>query len=187
MRHNFAPATATLPTALIIMALLAGCQVKDDQQQQAPVATAETQAIAQEPTQVVVEQQAPVAAQPVLATQPGPSGSNVELNKVAVTGNVLTVQVTVKPGVDDGLSLYMKGDEISLIDDATAQRYSLLKDSTGKIMASPLSSDTQVGNYTARGESRVYWFKFPAPPATSPTVSINLPNVAPFDGVAVTR
>jgi hypothetical protein len=33
----------------------------------------------------------------------------------------------------------------------------------------------------------IFWVKFPAPPATSKTVSLNLPKTAPFDGVPVTR
>lgn len=186
MRHNIALKPA-LPAALLAATLLTGCQVKDDQKQAEPTTSTGRQATAtaEPPTPVVVEQ-APAAA-PAIATQPGPNGANVDLNKVAVTGNVLTVQVTVKPSVDDGISLYMDNDEVSLIDDATAQRYSLLKDNAGKPMASPLAGNDRIGAYTARGKSSVYWFKFPAPPATSTTVSINLPNVAPFDGVAVTR
>lgn len=183
MRHHW----NILIASGLAIPLLAACQVADDKAQTSNNADATETATAEPPTPVVVEQVQPAPALPVIATQPGPDGVNVDLNKVAVTGDVLTVQATVKAGVDDGVSLYMSNDEISVIDDATAQRYSLLKDNSGKVLASPVSGDRRIGDYVSRGKTKVFWFKFPAPPATSKTVSINLPNVAPFDGVAVTR
>lgn len=187
------PVVATFLTGLA-MSMLAACQVADDKQSEQPAPDQPAQgptvtetATAEPPAPMVVKQEQPAPTIPVITTQPGPDGSTVELNKVAVTGEVLTVQVTVKPAVNEGVSLYMKSDEVSVIDDATSQRYSLLKDNAGKAMASPISSSDRIGGYTGKGKSTVYWFKFPAPPAGSATVSINLPDVAPFDGMTVTR
>lgn len=178
-------------TALIaIMAIpaLAACQVKDDKEAAASGESSATAARTEAPEQstVVVEQKPAPVAVAVIQTQPGPDGMSGELNKVAVTGDVLTVQITVRAGTD-GKSLYMSNNEISVIDDVTAKRYGMLKDDSGKFLASPLSGDKQVGKYISKGGSEIFWFKFPAPPATSKTVSINLPGIAPFDGVPVTR
>ena len=120
----------------------------------------------------------------MIQTQPGPSGSVVTLNKVKVTGDVLTVQLTF---TGKGAVPVLKLDEISLIDDKTSQRIGMLKDNAGKYMASPLSSNGENLQVNLYESPAVVWFKFPAPPATSTTVSLNIPEVAPFDGVPVSR
>ena len=171
-----------LLTAGIALPLLTACEVSDKSKPDADQTTT-TQPVSTTP--LVEETTSPAAA--VIQTQPGPDGLSVDLNKVAVIGEVLTVQVTVRGGADGTASLFMDNDQISVIDDTTAQRYSLLKDSTGTVMASPVGKDGRIGGFVSAGKSKVFWFKFPAPPATSPTVSINLPNVGPFDGAPVTR
>ncbi len=130
------------------------------------------------------EEPAPPPQQPVIQTQPGPKGAQVALNKVKVTGDLMTVQLTYTG--EDGVP-QVKLSDVSLIDDATAQRIGVLKDNDGKWLASPLSGssdDLLINLYQAPA---IVWFKFPAPPATSKTVSINIPDVVPFDGVPVTR
>ncbi|WP_447762216.1 hypothetical protein [Sphingopyxis panaciterrae] len=122
---------------------------------------------------------APTAIQ----TQPGSDGTQFALLKAAVTGDILTV--TVNCTSEKNKWAYMNFDEISVIDDTTSQRIGVLKDNAGAWMGSPLSGKDRIGlNCSPNG---VIWVKFPAPPATSPTVSINLPGVAPFDGVTVAR
>lgn len=118
--------------------------------------------------------------------QPGPNGSQVSLNRVSVTGDVLTVLVSYIGG-KPAISFYPV-DRVSVIDDATSQQLGILKDGQGHPLAAPLGSDDkQVSAITGQGTPTVVWFKFPAPPATSKTVSINIPEVGPFDGVPVTR
>ena len=72
-----------------------------------------------------------------------------------------------------------------MIDDATSQRIGVLKDNAGEWMASNVSGNSL--NTDCEIKPGVIWAKFPAPPATSKTVSINLPKVGPFDGIPVTR
>lgn len=172
----------------LALPLLSACEISDKGKadtKQTSAQRSDTQA--ETPATLVVETATPTPTAPVVQTQPGPEGAAVDLNKAAVIGEVLTVQVTVRGSPNRVTSLYMDNDQISVIDDSTAQRYSLLKDSSGAVMASPTSGSTRIGSTVGRGSSKVFWFKFPAPPATSPTVSINLPNVGPFDGVPVTR
>ena len=122
----------------------------------------------------------------VIQSQPGPKGNTVALNRVAVTGDILTVSLTFSGGSD--CCIHIPVDDVSVIDDATSQRIGVLKDNTGRYMAAPLESGgaARVSPESHRTPS-VIWFKFPAPPATSKTVSIALPGVAPFDAVPVTR
>lgn len=130
------------------------------------------------------EKPAPPPPQAVIQTEQGPKGAQVALNKVKVTGDVMTVQLTYTggPGVPQ-----VKLSDVSLIDDTTAQRIGVLKDNDGKWLASPLSGNGDSLSINLFESPAIVWFKFPAPPATSKTVSINIPDVVPFDGVPVTR
>ncbi|KGB52975.1 hypothetical protein FG91_03154 [Sphingopyxis sp. LC81] len=133
------------------------------------------------------QDEAPVArmpAQVAIQSQPGPDGSQVDLMKVAVTGDILTV--TLRCSSDEKInSESFDVQKISVIDDATSQRLGVLKDNAGEWMASNVSGTSL--NTDCEIKPGVIWAKFPAPPATSKTVSINLPKVGPFDGIPVTR
>lgn len=120
-----------------------------------------------------------------IQTQPGPKNTNVALNRVAVTGDILTVSMTFSAGGD--CCIHIPVDDVSVIDDATSQRISVLKDNQGKWMAAPLEMQGKSVSPESYRTASVVWFKFPAPPATSKTVSIAIPGVAPFDAVPVTR
>lgn len=127
---------------------------------------------------------APMAAQAAIQSQPGPDGSQLDLVSVKVTGDILTV--TMRCSSPDRVNTEsIDLDDVSVIDDATAQRIAVLKDNDGKWLASAVSGDNAMVSCEQR--PGVFWAKFPAPPATSRTVSINLPGAAPFDGVPVTR
>ncbi len=183
------PTVKVAVASLLAIPALAACQVKDDKADTGSTTTSSATPPAETPTQstIAVEQKTEPVAQTVIQTQPGSDGVVVDLNKVAVTGDVLTVQLSVKAPTDDSKMVNMVASQINLIDDATAQRYSILKDNEGKYLASPMFTSTRVGENVLQGSTSIFWFKFPAPPATSKTVSINLPGVAPFDGVPVTR
>lgn len=139
-------------------------------------------------TREVAEPEAPAYTPPptqaAIQGQPGPDGSQVELLSAKVTGDILTVTLRCT-GPEKYNTESFTLDDISVIDDATSQRIAVLKDNDGKWLASNPSSDRISANCgTPPG---ILWAKFPAPPATSKTVSINLPQTAPFDGVPVTR
>lgn len=163
---------------------LAACQ-QDAAPPANETAATETAAPAANSNGVVRDEVVPVTppAPTAIQTQPGTDGIQFALLKAAVTGDILTV--TVNCTSEKNKWAYLKFDEISVIDDTTSQRIGVLKDNAGAWMGSPLSGKDRIGvNCSPNG---VIWAKFPAPPATSPTVSINLPGVAPFDGVTVAR
>lgn len=165
---------------------LAACSVKEEPEAQ-PTAAAE-QTGGAGVTREEVPAPTPTASPMQLAaiqTQPGPKGNTVALNRASVTGDILTVSMTFTGSGD--CCVHIPVDDVSIIDDATSQRSSVLKDNNGKWMASPLGNggkNVDVSEY--RGTSQV-WFKFPAPPATSRTISVAIPGAAPFDAVPVTR
>lgn len=132
----------------------------------------------------------PMPAATVIQSQPGPDGSQVDLLSVKVTGDILTVTLRCSsPQRYNRESIRVA--QVSVIDDATSQRIGVLKDNEGNAMVSNLnrSSSPENDNMMVDCTSKpgVMWAKFSAPPATSPTVSISLPGVAPFDGIPVQR
>ena len=139
-------------------------------------------------TEVVAEESPvkPMAPVEAIQSQPGPGGSQVDLTKVAVTGDILTVTLRCSSEQNFNSQVF-RIDDISVIDDTTAQRIGVLKDNQGKpLVSSPTpSGDSLTGSCDKK--PGVIWAKFPAPPATSKTISINFPKVGPFDGVTVTR
>lgn len=178
----------TLRAALIGAVALGGCSSsKDADNRTASTEVAPSDSSTGVTRQVIEEQAAtptPPPAAPVLQTQPGPKGAQVTLNRVGVTGDVLTVSMTFAGG---DCCTYIKIDELSVIDDATSQRLGVLKDNAGNPMAAPLyNSDGKELRIDAT-KPAVVWAKFPAPPVTSKTVSIAVPQVGPFDAVPITR
>ena len=132
----------------------------------------------------------PMPAATVIQSQPGPDGSQVDLLSVKVTGDILTVTLRCSsPERYNRESIRVA--QVSVIDDATSQRIGVLKDNEGGAMVSNLNrssnSDYDTMGVDCTSKPGVMWAKFAAPPATSKTVSINFPNIAPFDGIAVQR
>lgn len=177
--------------ALVLgVAVLMGCSGDQPAEQSTTGGTVQPEP-QPEPTGVTREEIAPplepVAppAPPAIQTQPGPKGAQVSLNKVAVTGDILTVALSFSGGE---CCTYTPVDKVGVIDDATSQRLGVLKDNAGNWMAAPIYSNNREIRVEASKESPAQvWFKFPAPPPTSKTVSITIPEVAPFDAVPVTR
>lgn len=163
---------------------LGACQAKQADDVPATANAGETAGVTRQETAAPAP--APVTAPAaVIQTQQGSRGNTVQLNRAAVTGDILTVSLTFIGSGDCCVRLNL--DDVSVIDDATAQRISVLKDNSGKYMAAPLESNGKAVTPESFQGASVVWFKFPAPPATSRTISIAIPGVAPFDAVPVTR
>lgn len=126
----------------------------------------------------------PMPAQTAIQSQPGPDGAQVDLLKVAVTGDILTV--TWRCSSPEKINSQTFGlKDISVIDDATSQRIGVLKDGNGDWLASNVAGNAIMT--ACEVKPGVFWAKFAAPSAGAKTVSINLPEAAPFDGIPVTR
>lgn len=186
--------TARMTLSLLALCLVAACKQQPSPDAAAAQSPADASGKAAEaasppnPTAAPQEAARPAASAPI-ATQAGPKGSQWDLSKVAVTGNVLTVQFNVRTGEENLWNPSLPLSDVSVVDDATSQRYSPLQDGAGKPMAAPLNTvnDKKLKLDIKKNSSGVIWVKFPAPPASSQTVSINIPEVAPFDGVAIQR
>lgn len=178
MRYSLISATIAAGLAL------SGCQKEADTaaRTDTPASTPAADALTPEPTGTPA---APAPAATIIQTQPGPKGAQIALNRLAVTGNVMTAQFTATGG---SCCAYLDVEDVAAIDDSTTRRMAVLKDDTGKWMAAPLQSDgKRLRLFDSGGKPQIVWLKFPAPPPETQTVSITIPEVGPFDGVPVTR
>ena len=169
-------------------------------QQQAP---AQTEPPAQAPQQAVAPTSGeslirePVAAQsqPVQAIQTKTFGEyTIHLTKAKVVGQILSVEfIAVPPKDANGKYKGVSGEYFPLkdfvyIDETTSKKVTLLQDENGKYMANPLSRVSE--ELRLEGHQRfpqALTLKFPAPPATSPTITIDFPKVGSFESVPVSR
>ncbi|MGC1310310.1 MAG: hypothetical protein WA885_24030 [Phormidesmis sp.] len=129
---------------------------------------------------------APKLASEPAQTQYGPDNSEVDLMAAKVTGDIMTVTLRYRTLPNESLRTNYSINEVSYIDDATSKRYGVVQDESGAWLASPKNS---VGNISINinNNAEITWFKFPAPPPEAQTISINVPEVSPFDGVSVER
>ncbi|PAT41723.1 phosphoribosylglycinamide synthetase [Vandammella animalimorsus] len=117
---------------------------------------------------------------------------SIHLMKAKVVGAILHVEfVAVPPKKADGsyssfsISTH-KLKNFDYIDETTSKKVTLLQDEDGKYMADPLSGTG--GELLVSGsQPKTLSLKFPAPPETSPTITIDFPGVGAFDSVPVSR
>lgn len=187
MKPSMKSVNASVVLALLGAAMLNGCN-------SGPTPTSTQTTEASPPATPVVRETstapdtgppiAPMAAPTVIQSQPGSDGSQLDLLKVAVTGDILTVTLRCSSDKKFNTRNFSLKD-VSVIDDATSQRIAVLKDSDGNWLASKVSGDNMFADCTV--QPGILWAKFAAPSAGAKTVSVNLPEVAPFDGVPVTH
>jgi hypothetical protein len=178
----------SLACALCASMLLIACGKKSDEAGTAPnsPATAAPAAAAPAP-QIDIKSAAPQRAPkpPSLASGAlGEGGGEWRLSKVNVTGAILTVEFDLEGKCC--FTEFVPIDQVSYIDDASAKKFSPLRDEGGLWMAAPLNLNKELEFHIAGGITRV-WIKFPAPPAESKTISLNLPKIGALDGLPVQR
>ncbi len=203
---------ASLCTLAVLSALtmLAACQKEPEP---APVAPAQPQAQTQpqqeasKPNLAPPAAEAPAASSPALVQEPAapqqdPAAQAIEskpfgegtlaLTKAKVVGQILNVEFiftpSKKPNGDYKFTNEHSGDlkDFAYIDETTSKRISLLQDENGKYMADPIGGAGR--NIGLTGTTpKIIALKFPAPPETTPTITIDFPGAGSFDSVQVSR
>jgi hypothetical protein len=138
----------------------------------------------------------PAHAQTVLATGEFSDDPNLRceiLEVKRVSGGALNIRWRIVNTAGAGGSGLVAGgqakpiyynfgwDELYFIDPAENKKYQFLTDSGGNRILHVFH-----GNI-ASGQQRTNWAKFPAPPASSTKISIQIPKFAPFDDVPVSQ
>lgn len=185
-----------LVSTQLTLALIAGCLLacnSADKSTNQPTTETSTSVNGPETTpntESVMEH--PYAPPPaILSSRKGPDDSQVDLLKAQVKGNILTVELQYKRGSEaKPIASNYAIDQVSVVDEATAKTYSVLNDQSSNYMASPLRTDQgkQRINISALNDSLVsVWFKFPAPPVGTKTISITIPEVGTYRGIPLSR
>ena len=131
------------------------------------------------------ETQIAQASEPI-ATQPGPKQTQVELVSTKVTGKILTVTLRYLPREDESItSINYLIEQVSYIEDDTGKQVGVLQNEQEEYLASPRSGN--LINFAVASDPAIVWFKYPVPSPETQTISINIPEVVPFDGVPVQR
>ncbi|MGF1481932.1 MAG: hypothetical protein ACFB4I_21040 [Cyanophyceae cyanobacterium] len=126
------------------------------------------------------------ADQPV-QTQYGPYNSEVDLMPVEITDNVMTVTLRYRSQPDHRLRTRYPIAEVSYSDDVTLEQYKVIQDQADSWQASPKNSAGNHITINVHDDAAIAWFKFPAPPPQTETISIHIPGVDSFTRVTVER
>ncbi|WP_312324702.1 hypothetical protein [Soonwooa sp.] len=131
----------------------------------------------------------PKAEAPVALSTKSLAGEVISVTKAKVIGKILYVEVILNRGGKSGLHV-IDIKEINYVDDAEAKKHEVLKDDEGVYQASPLqtsgSSKLQVSTSSSKSEALIS-LKFAAPPETSKTITLNMPDFGSFDSIPITR
>jgi len=129
-------------------------------------------------------------------TQMGMSGDvEVDVIKTGILDNILTVVLVYRNTGKAKAKIKYPVKEVYFIDDTEKKKYHVLKDSKNEWIGAPVARG-QVGIGWSGGVSameipvggkKMVWFKFPAPPTAAKTINLVIPDVLPFEKLAVSR
>ena len=195
-------------SALVVLsalALLTACQKEPEptpppqSQEQAPnpnpAPPAPTPTPASNPSLIrepAAPQQQPDPAAQAIQSKPFGEGGTLALTKVKVVGQILNVEFMFIPAKNENggykytIARTGKVADFAYIDESTSKRISLLQDESGKYMTDPAAGVSNTIGLTGNSP-KIIALKFPAPPETSPTITIDFPGAGSFDSVPVGR
>ena len=134
---------------------------------------------------------APVSTAPsagALATQETNwKGIVAEVTEFRRKGNTLTAKVRLTNRGSEESKAEVLFKEVYLIDTAGGKKYEVLKDEKGSFIASLTQGwgDRWYDNSLKPGDSYLLWMKFPAPPAETKAITLQLPSTPPFEDVNI--
>lgn len=129
---------------------------------------------------------APAAMAFVASQDTNWTGVVAEVTEFRRKGNTLTAKLRFRNGGTAGVQPDLQWPETYLLDTAAGKKYEPLKDENGAYIAGnrPGWKDRWYDDVKA-GESRTTWVKFPAPPAEVRVITLQLPNIAPFEDLPI--
>jgi len=124
-------------------------------------------------------------------TQPTTDGKfEASVIRAQVRGDVLTFQVLFKNVSSARNRFGFKFADVYYTDIKAKKKYYGLKDTNGNFIAGPVHYWVGGGDFLQwmkPGEKRIFWIKFPAPPQSTETVDLYIPQVMPFEGIKISR
>jgi len=189
---------STKPILLLVALALVlfGCSKAPEQTSSTTAAPSET-APAAAPASPM-PQPAPVPTSPTSAAAPQPVAGAIATQETnwkgvsaAVTefrrkGNTLTAKVHLVNHGSESSRPEIKFDEVYLIDTGAGKKFNVLKDEKSAYIASLRSGwGDRWYDDLKPGESYLLWMKFPAPPAETKAITLQLPGMSPFEDLNI--
>ena len=113
-------------------------------------------------------------------------GVLAEVTEFRRKGNTVTAKIRLTNRGSEDPQVEIKYEAVYLIDTGAGKKYNVLRDEKGEYIAAtnPGWADRW---YTRlkQTEAQVIWMKFPAPPAEAKAITLQLPNMPPFEDVAI--
>jgi hypothetical protein len=113
-------------------------------------------------------------------------GVTAEVTEFRRKGNSLTAKVRLTNKGSKVADPEILWRDVALIDAAGGKKYEVLKDEQGAFISSNRAGWTD--RWSARIEpatSQVIWMKFPAPPPDVKTITLQIPQMPPFDDLQI--
>jgi len=131
--------------------------------------------------------QSPAAQPAVIASQETNfSGVVAEVTEFRRKGNTLSAKLRFRNGGTGTGEVDFQYSGVYLLDTEAAKKYEVLKDEKNYYIAALYS--TTPNRYWVDlqpGQSQTAWMKFPAPPAATRTVTLQVPGVPPFEDLPI--
>ena len=128
----------------------------------------------------------PPAAGAIATQETNWKGVSAAVTEFRRKGNTLTAKVQVVNHGGDEARVEIKFDEVYLIDTGAGKKYNTLRDEKSAYIASLRSGWNDRWYDTLKpGESYLLWMKFPAPPAETKAITLQLPGVPPFEDLNI--
>ncbi len=144
----------------------------------APAATPETPKAADRPATA-----APSLVKPADALASGPtnwSGVVAEITEFRRKGNTLTAIVRLRNQSKNTSVIQVTWGQAYVLDEAHGKKYEVLKDEKDVYIATPYGTEGLVADGTF-----IAWMKFPAPPPDVKVGTLALPQIQPFQDLAI--
>ncbi len=130
---------------------------------------------------------APAAAAPagaVIASETYSGDSNLRcdlLEVKRVSGGGLRIKWRIAHTGAKDIHYDFSWDDLYFVDPAENKKYGFLRDTEGKRILEV------AWGWVKPGDQKTQWAKFPAPPATSSKITVNIPRFTPFEDVPVSQ
>jgi hypothetical protein len=130
---------------------------------------------------------APAAGGTVLAsTETNWPGVVAEVTELRRRGNTLTAKVRYRNTGTSNAEPDVSYSEVYLMDAANARKYEVLRDEKGTYIALLRSGWNNRWYQTMEPtQQQTIWIKFPAPPPEVRAITLQLPNMPPFEELAI--
>lgn len=137
-------------------------------------------------TSAFANAQAPVPPSVLASQESNYPGIVAELTEFRRKGNTLTAKVRFRNTGSDTSKVEFRYGTVYLLDTEAGKKYEALKDEKGAYIASLYTHyDDRYYVEIPAGQAQTAWMKFPAPPAETTAITLQLPDVPPFEDVVI--